>query len=134
MIKILLPVLVIICALTTACSKNSQATSNMLNIRKGSCLQATVTDAKLRICYEALIEDSRCPPTFQCIWAGRAVVRLSVFLGTEKYTILLATNRFGNGPSADTVVNGITIHLQDVVPYANESRGITPYINVSLSR
>lgn len=35
----------------------------------------------------ALVEDSRCPMNARCIWAGRAVVRVEVILGSGTRTL-----------------------------------------------
>lgn len=34
-----------------------------------------------RVRPDAVIEDSRCPPDTQCVWAGRLVVRVTVYGG-----------------------------------------------------
>lgn len=117
-----------------ACSKVRQAATGALAINEGSCVQAKVTDGKVRVCYEALVEESRCPLNVQCVWAGRAVVRLSLSSGAEKHSLLLATNKAGSGPSADTTVGGLTIHLQDVQPYPGGSAATNRSVVVQIVR
>ena len=59
-----------------------------------------------------LVEDSRCPTSVQCVWAGR--VRLALRLG-ENAATLAADSSFAAG--------GLTVRLDSVLPYpANTTR------------
>lgn len=39
---------------------------------------AQLTDDPLRISFDSVVEDSRCPVKVQCVWAGRVIVGLTV--------------------------------------------------------
>ena len=70
---------------------------------------------KLTITFAELAQDSRCPRTVTCIWAGAAEIRLRVKKGSKSETILLSTHK----PTKATAF-GSTIELLDLQPYPEE--------------
>ncbi len=116
--KIIFPLVVFLAGLlNTACREDGLLADGIVEVGKGGCEAKTVGGKTLRVCYEKLVEDSRCPYGGVCVWAGRAVVQLTVSVDAEKHTLLLATQKMAGAPSPDTTVNGIAIRLKNVSPY-----------------
>lgn len=85
---------------------------------------ARLADENLLVRFEAVTEDSRCPVKVQCIWAGDAVVELTVekppaAAGTRT---LHTSERFGR--EAD--YEGLVIRLLDLRPLPREGTTIPP--------
>ena len=69
-----------------------------------------ITPGILRVALTDVPEDSRCPTGVQCVWAGRARVRLRVDSANVQRAIELRTD------SATTAVFGHTLMLDSVLP------------------
>lgn len=55
--------------------------------------QAVIKEARLKISFSAVVEDSRCPKGVDCIWAGNGKITLKVSAGGQKASsIELSTN------------------------------------------
>jgi hypothetical protein len=68
-------ILTSIVMLAAACGKSSSITASSTlsldmeaDVRLGECLAST--GGEVRICYDKLLEDSRCPKGAVCVWAG----------------------------------------------------------------
>ncbi|HWW62715.1 MAG TPA: hypothetical protein VN181_15175 [Thermoanaerobaculia bacterium] len=70
---------------------------------------------KLTITFAELAQESRCPRTVTCIWAGEATIRLVVRKGSKSQAVLLSTHK----PTTATAF-GCTIELVDLTPYPEE--------------
>ncbi|HEX6924706.1 MAG TPA: hypothetical protein VF167_04725 [Longimicrobiaceae bacterium] len=81
---------------------------------------ARVTESDLRIRFEQVAEDSRCPTDVQCVWAGNARVALVVALGADRRELEVNT---GVDPRA-VEVDGYSLRLEDLRPHPSTRRGI----------
>ena len=57
---------------------------------------AQLSDDPLRITFNSVVEDSRCPLKVQCVWAGRVVVGLTAALPdgpTQEFELQLGANQ-----------------------------------------
>lgn len=69
-----------------------------------------------------ITEDSRCPSSVVCIWAGRVTVQLDIdYLGME-YSVVLTKGDHGLPDTA--VLNDIEVKLLSVLPYPKEPGAI----------
>jgi hypothetical protein len=66
----------------------------------------------LRIRFDEVVNDSRCPDNTDCILAGNAKVKLTVFNDFSNETITLNTNKESNNQK----VFGYFIYLKDLTP------------------
>ena len=83
--------------------------------------QVTVKGEKLRIKFEAVEQDSRCPADVTCVWAGNAVVRLELTInGRDSKTVSLNTAR---SPSlvTETHYRNYKVSLVGLKPYPKRS-------------
>jgi hypothetical protein len=73
----------------------------------------------LRLDYESMIQDCRCPANANCIWAGYASVQLELTIGdNDPIPFVLGTMNGENlGISRDTTFEGFEIKLINCLPY-----------------
>ena len=85
---------------------------------------AAVTVQGLRITFEGVSEDSRCPRGVQCVWAGDAAATFTLVkppAAAEQRT-LHTSGRFAQQADYDSFV----VRLEDVKPYPKEGVEIAP--------
>ena len=83
-----------------------------------------VTIQGLRITFEGVAEDSRCPTGAQCVWAGDAGATLTLEKppSTTQHRTLHTNGRFERQADIDAFV----VRLEDVKPYPKEGAAISP--------
>lgn len=73
--------------------------------------------AKPVLCFDSLIEDSRCPEGAVCFWEGRAVVKVRFISEGEEHQFNMAIPDFRNADFPnDTTINGYQIIFKDLIP------------------
>jgi len=83
-----------------------------------------VTIQGLRITFESVSEDSRCPTGAQCMWAGDAV---ATFTLEKPPAAALHRTLHTNGRYEQHVkTNGLVVRLEDIKPYPKEGATIAP--------
>ena len=65
----------------SAARANSVTTDQEFELGPGQ--SALVGSEPLKVTFEALTADSRCPPEVQCVWEGDAVAKISAATGTQ---------------------------------------------------
>lgn len=83
---------------------------------------AAVQGTDLRVSFDKVVEDSRCPADVVCIRAGEAVVALQASWKDGNALVQLRTVEGGNEASA----GAYRVRLARVEPYPLASRPITP--------
>ena len=83
-----------------------------------------VTVQGLRITFEGVSEDSRCPTGASCVWAGDAAATFTLELppAAELERTLHTNGRFAQ----QTELGDFVIRLEDVRPYPKEGATIAP--------
>lgn len=78
----------------------------------------------LKITFDAVTADSRCPPEVQCVWEGDAVAKVQAATGTQApSTYELHTN---NGFATQVDHGGYRIRLTTVAPGPHQGVTIDP--------
>ncbi|HYO21253.1 MAG TPA: hypothetical protein VER36_02535 [Flavisolibacter sp.] len=88
-----------------------------ITVTLSNCGYADSVGMPPTICFEALVEESRCPINANCVWKGVAVGRFSLRLSGVQHQFLLATTKSPGRPSTDTTVAGYHIRLVNITPY-----------------
>ena len=57
--------------------KNSPDGISLLKLSDGDCY---TNNDEIKVCFNGTLEDSRCPPNIQCVWAGNAKLDLELTL------------------------------------------------------
>ncbi len=77
----------------------------------------TIQSTDLRVSFQGVVEDSRCPADATCVWAGDAVVALEV--GTASLELRSTT-------APEGVVGAYRVRLERVEPVVYRDRKIPP--------
>lgn len=109
-------------------SSSSKATANTVTVNQefelGPGQSVLVGSEPLKITFEAMTADSRCPPEVQCVWEGDAVAKLQAATGTQAPTVYeLHTN---TQYSTQVDHGGYRIRLTAVAPGPHEGVVIDP--------
>lgn len=113
---------------TPTLAPTSEPTPDMVQVSVGQPFtlslqqQAALKDNLGGIVFDAVLNDSRCPATAECITAGSVQVEVSV--NGQTYTLTLGDMRQGDVSSV-VLDNGLTLELLKVNPYPG-SRDDTP--------
>ncbi len=98
------------------CKKES--ITNTYSINLGSCKNDIVSNSNnIKICYDSLLYDSRCPVNADCITNGTAAVKLTYTNNTTTVHFKLGNKNNFDGIANDTTINGTNIKLISVNPY-----------------
>ena len=117
-----------ILSLAVACGSDSSPTAPGEPIIVGASeVQLRAGESRevgdLRVTFDRVTNESRCPNGVVCAWAGDAAVQLTVRSGNEERTPLLHTHAdFGRY----TDLFGRRIYLADVSPYPEKDKVIAP--------
>ncbi len=81
----------------------------------------------VRICFDSLLEDSRCPEEVVCFWQGTAVAKFLFSVSNVEHAVTLSTFDLPGVYRSDTILMGYKIKLVDVRPYphANVQRPVS---------
>ena len=116
--KSMLPCLVLLflLLLSIACKKDNQQPAN-ISIAENKCLQGNIGSYQAEICFDSVVNDSRCPVNFLCFTSGRAVAAFTFRKDNQSVSFTLSTA--GTSPSPDTVIFGTYIKLVNLLPFPN---------------
>lgn len=115
--------LVLIAVGLTACTADTPTTPSPVDVRV-VLAQGEVVDiaaAEIRIRFQGVLGDSRCPADVVCIQGGDAIVRIDVISGAATSTHDLHT-----GDMKPVRHGDLTIALENLSPYPFSSRTIAP--------
>ncbi len=73
-------------------------------------------DQGIGISFDEVVEDSRCPANVVCVWAGEAVIELTVTEADTSAVVRLSL-RPGRVPSSQPRSEDISIRLTSLEPY-----------------
>ena len=97
-----------------SCKKNNFEKTNNSAILY-NCTPKTIEPY---ICFDSLIQDSRCPIGAECIWQGTVQIKISFHDGTQTYPVKMELSKFPfGGYTNDTTINGYRIIFTDLKPY-----------------
>ena len=115
----------LLAAVLTACGPTTAPVTNrgsepVLTLRPGQTSKSGA--AGLRVKFENVVSDSRCPADVVCIQAGEAVVRITVIGGDgNRRSYELRTTG-----ATSVVHDGVTIAIEGVEPRPVSARSIRP--------
>lgn len=89
----------------------SPVLGNPVTLKPGE--RATFQADRLQVRFDRVVSDSRCPKNAQCVWAGEAVIRLTVTL-PDKST--KAVDVKTSLTDAGTTVGAFLISVNDLTP------------------
>lgn len=91
-----------------------------IELKYGNCV---TTYGQTSICFDSLLNDSRCPDDANCVWEGNAEIKLKLLItGLGYQYIKLNTNIL----PTDTTINHLNIALIGLSPYPSLNMTIRP--------
>lgn len=130
-----------VAATSNACKKDRDKSPKLKNgyIRLGECQDRIFNNETVKICYDKLLEDSRCPVGSQCFWQGQAIGEFSFHVNGNKHTLRLSTLYSAKRTpllrySKDTTIGNYKIELLDIDPYPGEDPAPPASASVSVTR
>lgn len=88
------------------------------------------TDKKIDpyICFDSLIQDSRCPTGAECFWQGTAIIKVTFTEAGNRHQFEMSLKDFPSlGYPSDTTIGGYRIAFTDLKPYPGITGPKTPY-------
>ncbi|MES2880619.1 MAG: hypothetical protein V4676_00625 [Bacteroidota bacterium] len=98
-----------------------------------ACVEKTLSQQKVEMCFNKIIEDSRCSINAVCIWAGVAKANFTFKANNEQHTFDLATNEIKPGYTNDTTIFGYKIRLVNIRPQPGEPSS-NPVAEIEVSK
>lgn len=83
-----------------------------IQVPLNTCYNTYLNTDSVRVCFDEVLVDCRCPRKVTCVWAGYAEVQLTIRVNGVTETVALSTM----GPNS-TVVSGYEFIFQDLLPY-----------------
>lgn len=113
--------------------QNTEKGSNILENPLALSLEESITLKGTTIKFVEVVEDSRCPTKLDCVWAGRAIVKVEVATDGKKEERSLIFGEVRPGEHKDNtlyvspefIVEGINL---DPYPHADISSEETAYV------
>ncbi|GAA4290134.1 hypothetical protein GCM10023163_03150 [Aestuariibaculum suncheonense] len=112
------------------CYTDNALTYGNYKLKNTNCYKLSPSEYKL--CVDS-VSDSRCPINVNCVWEGNAAVYFT--LSSKHEDIPFTLNTFSNFKQ-DTIINGITFSLVDVLPYPDTTNARNQeayYVNIDIS-
>lgn len=97
------------------CKKMHLADVNVQSVILHKC---TSKSAQGHICFDSLLEDSRCPRGAVCVWSGTALIGVTFHETSRAHSFVMSLKGFPSlGYPADTAINGYRIIFTNLEPY-----------------
>lgn len=124
-------VLLFILSSTFGCKKNIDVKSSNSSdlVAFEACSQKIYGDDLVKICFDDVVEDSRCPLGVECFWQGTAVGKFSFTVNNDQGKITLSTVNLPGLFNRDTILMGYKVEFVGLLPYPDVhiSSPITDY-------
>lgn len=111
----IVPIAVVL--LANACSKSVELKEGTMQIKFHQSAEGKIAGDNLKLSFDSLIEDSRCPANAMCIWQGAAVAGFSFTKDHVTSSFRLSTISMQPNYIKDTVVMGYKIEFINLSPY-----------------
>ena len=102
-------------SVAVGCKKSNEP--RKVTIQLNECEEIQFGSNVVSLCFDELLEDSRCPVNAMCIWEGVAKASFTFDDGQQTHRIRLATSEVPGPETPDTTINGYKIELLNIEPY-----------------
>ena len=112
----IIPVVIVLMA--NSCSKKDvELREGTIELALKRCSNGDIGGNNLRLCFDSLISDSRCPANAVCGWAGTAIAKFSFTKDNETKIFVLSTLDMSPTYRKDTILMGYKIEFVNLSPY-----------------
>lgn len=102
--------------LLASCKKVALKTVDKNQVALFNCSDSTAQMPY--ICFDSLLQDSRCPKGRECFWMGTALIKVTFHDNGEAIPFVMALQGYPNlGHVSDTTINGYKIAFTGLEPY-----------------
>jgi hypothetical protein len=98
-----------------SCKK--ETTVDTQTIALNNCSEEPVESLAYRLCFDSLLEDSRCPANAVCVWQGAAKAKFLFKVNNQEHVVRLSTISMAPHYSTDATVAGYHLKLVNILPY-----------------
>jgi len=106
-------------SLGSSCSKsgNKQLTEGTVNLKLHETAEGNLNGDRVKISFDAVVSDSRCPANAVCIWQGTATATFSFSKNGNSHRFNLSTITMAPHYIKDTIISGYKIEFINLLPY-----------------
>ena len=118
--KLLLSILLFITltAFVNSCSKSgNKFNEGTIELKLLDCANGNIAGVNLKLCFDAVVSDSRCPANAVCIWQGAATASFSFTKNGKTHRFNLSTINMPPNYTKDTVIAEYKIEFINLFPY-----------------
>jgi hypothetical protein len=107
-----------------SCKKESD--TDTVSVEVGNCSELPLESEDYILCFDSVVEDSRCPANAVCVWQGVAKAKFRFTINNQEHPVTLSTSDLPPYYSNDTTVAGYHLKLTSLLPYPGTAQ--TPAI------
>lgn len=106
-------------ALGNSCSKsnNKRLEEGTIELKLHEIAEGRIEGDRVKLGFDAVISDSRCPANAVCIWQGAAIAAFSFTKNGDTHRFNLSTITMETDYTKDTLIAGYKIEFKNLLPY-----------------
>ena len=105
-------------AFVNSCSKSgAKFREGTIELKLSDCESGSISGDDLKLCFERVVSDSRCPANAVCVWQGAATATFSFTKNGDTHRFDLSTITMQPNYTKDTVIAGYKIEFINLSPY-----------------
>lgn len=106
-------------ALGNSCSKSAdkRLQEGSIELKLHEAAEGRIEGEKVKLSFDAVVSDSRCPANAMCIWQGAATATFSFTKNNDAHRFNLSTITMKPNYTKDTVIAGYKIEFVNLLPY-----------------
>jgi len=105
-------------AFVNSCSKSGDKfREGTIELKLSDCKVGRIAGNDLKLCFDAVVSDSRCPANAICIWQGAATATFSFTKNGDTHRFDLSTITMKPNYTKDTIIAGYKIEFTNLSPY-----------------
>jgi len=105
-------------AFVNSCSKSGDKfREGTIELKISECEDGRIAGNDLKLCFDAVVSDSRCPANAMCIWQGAATATFSFTKNGATHRFDLSTITMKPNYTKDTIIAGYKIEFINLSPY-----------------
>ena len=110
---------VTITAMAHSCSKSGdkRLAEGTLELKLHESASGNLNGDKVKLTFDAVVSDSRCPANAMCIWQGAATATFSFTKNSDTHRFNLSTITMEPTYKKDTLIEGYKIEFIHLLPY-----------------
>ena len=106
-------------SLGSSCSKSGEnrLTEGPIELKLHESAEGSIKGERVKLIFDAVVSDSRCPANAICIWQGAATASFSFVKKGNSHRFNLSTITMEPNYTKDTVIAGYKIEFINLLPY-----------------